>query len=518
VKTARRLSVAFAVLGVALFVAAFFGLRGLDQAAGAVDAIAPREADSVRDDLTPARLGIYGALIVGAAVVVGSVISVRRSVGAPARRLLSGIERFRAGDMEHTIPADGPEDFADLASSINGVIAQRRRVHQELELLRKRDELVLAAVGEGIFALDADGRITVANPAAAQMLGRSPQEMVGRNHHELVHVPLGGGPAPNPCAINMTLADGVTRFVNADQFYKKDGSTFAVEYTCTSIVENSKSRGAVVLFRDVTERRAVERMKDEFVSIVSHELRTPLTSIKGSLGLIASGMLGDVPERGRRMLEIAIANSERLVRLINDILDIEKLDSGAVTMDRRPCNAADVMTQAVEAIRPLAIESGVTVAVSPTWAPLLVDPDRIQQAITNLLSNAIKFSEWGGRVLLSAERRDGELVVEVGDQGRGIPPEHLDTIFDRFKQVDASDSREKGGTGLGLSICRSIVTLHGGHIWAASEVGKGSKFYFTLPLASQEPPRPESLEPPGGFESPADSDDPESNVLERWVR
>jgi signal transduction histidine kinase len=188
------------------------------------------------------------------------------------------------------------------------------------------------------------------------------------------------------------------------------------------------------------------------------------------------------------MLDIAITNSDRLVRLINDILDIEKLDSGGVKMNLQPCNAADLMTQATETMRALAHESGITLAVTPVWAPLDADPDRILQALTNLLSNAIKFSEWGGRVWLTAERRDGEIAIEVTDQGRGIPPQRLETIFERFQQVDASDSREKGGTGLGLSICRSIVDQHGGRIWAESERGKGSRFHITLPISSESRP------------------------------
>jgi PAS domain S-box-containing protein len=529
VRTARRLSLAFGVLGAILCASALFGLRGLETASDAIGrttsaptsgrAVAP-SVRAVRGDLDRARAGIYAALAVGLVVAAGSIFSVRKLVGAPVRRLLTGIERFRDGDLEHRIPAEGAHDYADLASSINRVIAQRSRVHEELELLRKRDELVLAAVGEGIFALDADGGVTVANPAAARMLGRSLEELVGKPHHNLVHhSQAGGSPLPETeCAINLTLADGEARYVDGDVFWRKDGSSFAVEYTCTPLVEDVISRGVVILFRDVTERRAVERMKDEFVSIVSHELRTPLTSIKGSLGLIASGMLGDVPERGRRMLDIAISNSERLVHLINDILDIEKLDSGGVIMNLKPCNAADLMTQAVETIRPLAMESGVTVAVTPMWAQLSVDPDRIQQALTNLLSNAIKFSDWGGRVWVSAERRDGELQVEVRDQGRGIPPHHLETIFERFQQVDASDSREKGGTGLGLSICRSIVKKHRGRIWAMSVLGKGSTFYFTLPLAKADASGFASGYTSNRTESHPASAERKSDALERWVR
>jgi CheY-like chemotaxis protein len=235
---------------------------------------------------------------------------------------------------------------------------------------------------------------------------------------------------------------------------------------------------------DITERRAVDQMKDEFVSVVSHELRTPLTSIRGSLGLLASGRLGTLQEKGQRMLEIAVANTDRLVRLINDILDIERMQSGKIALQKQECNAADLMTQAAEAMRALAEKAEVTLSVTPQSERLWADPDRILQILTNLLSNAIKFSSRGSTVWLTAEHQDGHLLVHVKDQGRGIPADKRESIFERFQQVDASDAREKGGTGLGLAICRSIIHQHGGRIWVESTLGEGSTFSFILPVLS----------------------------------
>ena len=249
--------------------------------------------------------------------------------------------------------------------------------------------------------------------------------------------------------------------------------------------ERDELAGAVVTFNDITERRAVERMKNEFISEVSHELRTPLTSIRGSLGLLAGGMLGPLPEQGRHMLDIAVSNTDRLVRLLNDILDIERMESGTITLERRDCNAADLTTQATDVMQKMADEAGVTLSTTAQTAQLYADPDRILQTLTNLLSNAIKFSPRGGTVWLRAERRGYELRFQVEDQGRGMPADKLESIFERFQQVDASDSREKGGTGLGLPICRSIVQQHGGKIWAEGAEGQGSTFSFTLPTAAE---------------------------------
>jgi signal transduction histidine kinase/CheY-like chemotaxis protein len=235
--------------------------------------------------------------------------------------------------------------------------------------------------------------------------------------------------------------------------------------------------------RTVTGLREVDRLKSEFVSVVSHELRTPLTSIRGSLGLLDSGAFGAMPDPATGMLKIAISNTDRLVRLINDILDLERIEAGVETLDLRPCSLGEVMEEAAAGIRHTFHEAGVDLVVRPVNAPLVADPDRIVQAITNLLGNAVKFSGRGGRVELEGTIRPGEAVLRVIDHGRGIPRDKLGTIFSRFQQVDASDAREKGGTGLGLAIVATIAEKHGGRVEVESELGRGSTFSLVLPLA-----------------------------------
>lgn len=243
--------------------------------------------------------------------------------------------------------------------------------------------------------------------------------------------------------------------------------------------------GHLFAFHDVTRERELDRLKDEFVSMVTHEVRTPLTSIRGSLGLLAAGLLGDMPEQGQRMLEIAVQNTDRLMRLINDVLDLERIQSGRVALNRRHTRVADVMTQAGEAMRSMAETSNVTLTVERSGATAYLDPDRILQVLINLLSNAIKFSPPGGAVRLSSACDGDELQLFVEDQGRGIPQDKLDSIFERFQQVDATDSREKGGSGLGLAICKTIVEQHGGRIWARSTPGHGSTFIVALQIHAE---------------------------------
>ncbi|BAY32871.1 multi-sensor signal transduction histidine kinase [Nostoc carneum NIES-2107] len=233
---------------------------------------------------------------------------------------------------------------------------------------------------------------------------------------------------------------------------------------------------------DITAQQEIEQMKREFIGIVSHELRTPLTSIRASLGLLNSDLYKQKPEKSQRMLAIAARESDRLVRLVNDILDLERLDSGRVTLQTTICTVTDLFEQAVAGVQALAKQQNITLNIQPTDAQVCVAADAILQTLTNLLSNAIKFSPADSTITLSVEQQSDRVLFSISDQGRGIPKDKLEKIFNRFQQVDASDSRVKGGTGLGLAICRSIIDQHGGKIWAESTLGVGSTFFFTLPL------------------------------------
>lgn len=241
---------------------------------------------------------------------------------------------------------------------------------------------------------------------------------------------------------------------------------------------------ALNIINDITERK---RLENEFVSVVSHELRTPMHSLIGALDLLSTGELGALTDQGRQILAVATSNAERLIRLVNDILDLERLKSTEMPLNKSACDLAGLFTQATEAMQVMANEAQVSLDLAPVSVRATVDCDRILQTLTNLLSNAIKFSYPGGSVRLAAtveesSERAPHLHITVSDQGRGIPPTQLESIFERFQQVDASDARRKGGTGLGLAICRNIVRQHGGLIWAESTLQQGSTFHILLPL------------------------------------
>ncbi len=359
-----------------------------------------------------------------------------------------------------------------------GRSVQEKRVTE----LNRQKESILNTVADGILGTDQHGRVTFANPAAAVMLGNQPGALIGRFVHAIVHEDIYG--SPTACASHCYIRRGLFAKDGAqgqDIFYRPDGSSFPVEFTLTPMQVHGSVTGSVLNFRDVSQRQALDRMKDEFISTVSHELRTPLTSIRGSLGLLSTGMLGEVNDKAANLLRIAVNNSDRLVRLINDILDLERLQSGRAPLSFRAFSLSDLSQQAIETLTPLADGASVKLVLEAEPVDFIADPDRLQQVLTNLLSNAIKFSPADSTIKVTIGSSAEGAAISVSDEGRGIPEEKLESIFDRFQQVDASDSRQKGGTGLGLAICRTIVGQHGGRIWAERNPGRGSTFHIFLP-------------------------------------
>ena len=353
----------------------------------------------------------------------------------------------------------------------------------DLRRLARQTEVLLSSVGDGIYGVDHEGRVTFINPSGARALGYEPHDLHGRSAHDRFHAPdADGQPFPwEGCYVADAIREGMLATSEADVYVRADGTSFPVEITASPVIDEDRLQGAVVAFRDVTQRREVDRMKDEFLSVVSHELRTPLTSIRGSLGLLASGKLGELTPRAGSMVTIALQSSERLTRLINDLLDIERIELGNRPMEVTAHDAHQLLAAAAKHIDGLATSVGVHVEVGVCAGRVLADEDGIMQTMTNLLGNAIKYSDPGGTVVLDATEGEGLVLFRVRDHGRGIPADKLESIFERFEQVDSSDARQKGGTGLGLAISRSIIERHGGRIWAESELGVGTTVQFTLP-------------------------------------
>ncbi len=374
-------------------------------------------------------------------------------------------------------------------------VTEQHEAEQALHVATRQRELILESVADGIYGIDLEGRLTFVNQAGARALGYTPEDLTGRDLQEVIHHSHADGTpySKSTSPILQALRRCEPIRVRDEVFWRQDGTAFPVEYSANPLMDEGRISGLVVAFQDVSERRRLEHMKDEFISTVSHELRTPLTSMRASLGLISSGALDKRPEKQRQMIDIAIGNSDRLIRLVNDILDFDKVERGILPLYRQPVEAIDLLRRAADVAYTAASQARITVRVEAPPARVMADEERILQVLNELVTNALKFSASDTTVTLTARpsnpQAEGpqEIIFTVEDQGRGIAPEKLDRIFDRFQQGDASDSRALGGTGLGLALCRSIVEQHHGRIWAESTLGSGSRFQFTLPAAPKSP-------------------------------
>jgi PAS domain S-box-containing protein len=367
-----------------------------------------------------------------------------------------------------------------VAASLGQMLA-RTRERERAEELSRQQKILLHSVADGICGVDRNGLVRFANPAATRLLGAPAASLIGKQVHELVH---GAAPASKKCGDDCTLlkaANGRVPSTGEDTIYRANGGGFPAEYFLNPILDMGRYSGSVLSFRDISQRYALDRLKDEFVSTVSHELRTPLTSIRGALGLLSSGILGDISDKATNLLRIALSNSDRLVRLINDILDLERAQSGREPLVFRPVQMADLVRQSMDGMQLMAESAGVLLIHDKTQVEVTADADRLVQVLTNLLSNAIKFSPPNSAVSIMLRPGSSGMTLSVIDQGRGIPADKLEAIFGRFQQVDASDSRQKGGSGLGLAICRAIVSQHNGRIWAERNPIRGSTFRVFLP-------------------------------------
>jgi PAS domain S-box-containing protein len=426
--------------------------------------------------------------------------------------VLDKVKAFQVGGVDYiTKPFQVEEVFARIETHLtlrqlqkqlqtqNEQLQQEIRERQQAE--KKFKKIFLASPNPITITALPDNRFIEVNPSFLRMSGYTREEVIGNTASELQ---LGIAQNIYNKTIQQTLAVGSV-YNQEFEFRTKSGDRKIVLLSI-ELIDFGGVRCALNLINDITERKQLE---NEFISLVSHELRTPMNSLIGALDLLSTGTLGELTDKGRQILDIATTNTERLIRLVNDILDLERMKSGKIAMRKTKCDAAQLMIQAAEVMQPLADHTQIQLQIQPCAVELWADADRILQTLTNLLSNAIKFSEpgqtvWMGAELIppdappsqnqinpeaspSATSSTPSLLITIKDQGRGIPVDKLQSIFERFQQVDASDSRNKGGTGLGLAICRNIVEQHEGQIWVESRLGQGSTFYVSLPLVQPKP-------------------------------
>jgi PAS domain S-box-containing protein len=426
------------------------------------------------------------------------------------------------GSVRWSAIRSSPRRLEDGRTVWDGVEVDITDLKQTEAALRASEEEFRRAFDDapiGMSLVSPAGQFVRVNTCYCNLLEYTEAELLQLNFRDITHP---GDVEKDQSGFQQMISGELQTFQMEKRYITKHGQIVPVLLN-TALIRDQEGHPAYIIghVQDIRDRRKVERMKNEFISTISHELRTPLTSIRGALGILCSGVYNDRPEKASHMLNIAKNNSDRLVRLVNDILDLERLESGKVKLVMQPCQVADLMQQAIDGVQAIADQSNVTLSVTTLPITVWASPDAIIQALTNLLSNAIKFSSPGSTVWLKADllphpsdthpsavRTSAEALIipadahppihpsthppipslrfSIIDHGRGIPEDKLELIFEQFQQVDASDSRRKGGTGLGLAICRNIVQQHGGQIWVESRLGEGSTFYFTLPLKQTE--------------------------------
>ena len=342
--------------------------------------------------------------------------------------------------------------------------------------------LAVEACPNGMVMTDSAGRILLANTETGRLFGYRQDELIGQTIEILLPERLRNGHSHYRAGFSRRPE---TRHLGKGRNLvgcHRDGTEFPIEIGLYPI-RNSEGPLVLSVIIDLSDRKRMDRLKDEFVSTVSHELRTPMTSIAGSLGLLVGGAAGALPEPAMRLIRIAQSNSQRLVRLINDILDIEKIESGQTAFKFKRLGARALVEQVIEANRGYADSFRVQIRLDADAASgeVYADPDRLAQVITNLLSNAIKFSPAGDEVAVDIKEHDDTVRIAVRDHGHGIPNEFRPRLFEKFAQADATDARQKGGTGLGLSIVKQIVTRLGGMVGFEDAAGGGTIFYVELP-------------------------------------
>ncbi|MDE1147599.1 MAG: CHASE3 domain-containing protein [Azospirillaceae bacterium] len=506
------------------------GKRAMDAVRATLDVITTAQKTALDDALIRQRDaqadGLWGILAGGGLVLAAALgiwLLLSRSLVLPIVALTRSLRRLARGHTDVAIAGAGRRDeLGTMARALQALKEQgqererRREERQALERRmlstvhesRERLDVILNSLADGVLTITDSGVILSANRAAAEMLGRDVRQLLGTDVDLFLtlpglktgaaaedgrEMPVADGDAPQEAVeiipgraagalwLPLALEGNGPREVEV----RGEERRFPAELTVTVSQTEERPLYTLVL-RDITHRKEVERMKDAFISTVSHELRTPLTSIHGSIRL-ALGLPDALPTQTQNLLRIADRNAERLIAIVNDLLDIERIESGTLDLKSEKLDLSELAAEAVENLRPLAEERTVTLRYSDGGPlPVVGDPRRLRQVLGNLISNAIKYSNLGGIVTVMGGAAEGRIRLSVHDTGPGVPDWFRPRLFQKFAQADSSDSRQKGGNGLGLSIVKAIVERHGGHVTLNSHPGD-TEFVLTLPPARSEP-------------------------------
>jgi len=422
------------------------------------------------------KIIILATLIALAIASITSLI-ISLTITRPLQEMTKVSQKISKGDFSKKLKICRQDEIGQLANSLNLMSEELENKIRVISEDKNKMKVVLSSVIEGIIAIDKEGRIILFNNALKNMTDYSSDRVLGKFHWEIIRNNQLNELLKEVLQKGQPLTQEITIFSPQEKIFRASANP---------LTKKNEVWGAVVVLNDITEIKKLEKMRSEFVANVSHELRTPLTSIQGFVETLKDGAIND-PGKAQYFLEIIEKQSNRLNNLIEDILQLSKIESQEIIMNLQSINLRDLIDKTISEFKKKIEQKNhkIKINISPQLPLIKADPEQIEVVFRNLLDNAIKYTPNGGEIYISAFEKAENIYIEISDNGIGISAEHLPRIFERFYRVDKDRSRKLGGTGLGLAIVKHIVQAHGGTIGVESKPGKGSKFFFTLPKNSR---------------------------------
>lgn len=429
----------------------------------------------VEHTLNSIRFRIVLAGVIIALIMASLSWIISRRISLPIEELTEGVHRFSMGDFSYRLTESGSRELSLLADALNQMAIQLDEKIKTIERQKNEQQAVLRSMAEGVLAVDRDEKLISINRAAAILLDLPEHDVSGRHIQELIRC----------TQLHKLISEALAtdRVVEDEIVFRSDKNQHVQAYGANLRSEQGETLGALIVLNDVTRLRRLESVRRDFVANVSHEIRTPLTSIKGFVETLRDGAINE-PDSAHKFLEIIITQTNRLTAIIDDLLIIASLEQEEARASIRfeTDSLLSVINEAIAVCQPAAFEKNMLIEVNcPAELRSHMNAPLIEQALINLISNAIKYSPEKTRVMVKCTQDIQEVVIEVSDEGMGIPREHQNHIFERFYRVDKARSRKMGGTGLGLAIVKHIANVHGGSVQVSSKVGSGSSFFIRIP-------------------------------------
>lgn len=421
------------------------------------------------------------------ALAVVAVVLVTRSVFKSLSKIKEGAQRFANGDFSQTISVNSQDQVGDVAAAFNQMAERQKESYHRLALEKQRDEALLESMGEGVVATDELGRLVLVNSVATELLELpSRADSVGKPLFELYKIFQIKNSKTVPDLeqpIHITLHTGQPSG-DVFSFKRKNNQKILLGMSAYPVILNEKTVGAIMIVRDVTKEKEIDRMKTEFISLASHQLRTPLSAIKWFSEMLIAGDAGKLSAEQLDFAQNISDSTQRMIELVNSLLNISRIESGRIIIDPRPTDLEELVTGIVNDLKAKIEErqQNLAISVHKDLPKINLDPRLIGQVYLNLLTNAIKYTPKGGEIVVFVSRKGDNVLSQVTDNGYGIPKSQQAKIFQKFFRAENIVKVETDGTGLGLYLIKSIVESSGGKIWFESKENEGTSFWFTIPL------------------------------------